>query len=121
MWSGGSHVRAQARISAWTRCERQGVEWQGIRKPTVIVVVIVGSKDGKARDAGREGCWERRKARTERGAGWWAVVARRARRMLAARRNAERRERRFRLWEMRGRKKVESGDAARMCMEGRRG
>lgn len=31
-WSGGSQVRAQAVRVRWMRCERQGVEWQGMRK-----------------------------------------------------------------------------------------
>jgi hypothetical protein len=37
--SGGSQVKAQARMSGCIRWLRQGVEWQGMRKATVISVV----------------------------------------------------------------------------------
>lgn len=55
MCRGGSQVSAQALIPGWTRWERQGAEWQGVRKPTVMM-------DGAgARELG--GGWER----------WWVV------------------------------------------------
>ena len=38
MSTGGSQLSAQAIIEGWMRCERHGVLWQGIRKPTVMVV-----------------------------------------------------------------------------------
>lgn len=50
--NGGSQLRAQALIPGWTRWERQGVEWQGVRKPTVMVVGAGGRVLG--------GGWERR-------------------------------------------------------------
>lgn len=34
---GGEQVRAQAWMEGWTRWERQGVLWQGVRKATVMV------------------------------------------------------------------------------------
>ena len=37
--SGGSQVRAQARMLGCIKWLRQGVEWQGMRKATVISVV----------------------------------------------------------------------------------
>lgn len=66
-------------------------------------------------------CWARRKVRTERGAGWWNEVERRARKMLIRRR--ERRRRRLGGWrvEKAGRKNVVSGWAEMMCKAGRRG
>ncbi len=45
MSSGGSQVSAQALMPRWTRCERQGVEWHGVRKPTVIVEGAGGRND----------------------------------------------------------------------------
>jgi hypothetical protein len=43
-WMGGSQLKAQAFIEEGgkMRWERKGVEWQGIRKPNVIVVVEGG-------------------------------------------------------------------------------
>lgn len=38
-WRGGSQVRAQAFRERWMRWERQGVEWQGVRKAMVVDVV----------------------------------------------------------------------------------
>ena len=34
--TGGSQERAQEVIDGWTKWERQGVLWQGMRKPAVI-------------------------------------------------------------------------------------
>ena len=45
--SGGEQDRAQAFREGWMRWERQGVEWQGVRK-AIVVVVVWGVVEGAA-------------------------------------------------------------------------
>lgn len=44
MERGGSQVRAQAFMPGWMRWERQGVEWHGITKPTVMMSGVASAR-----------------------------------------------------------------------------
>lgn len=74
---GGWQERAQALRVVWRRCERQGVEWQGVRNAAVVVVECK-DEDEAARER------ERRYARVVRGAVWYRAVLKRASNKLNA-------------------------------------